>query len=837
MKIKLLIALVVMCLCLVSCDLGDLGGMLGSGSSSNDNGTESSITGIGSWNGEIGGTIPGGGVEDSDVQSGETEDSNVQSGETEDSDVQSGEDEDSDVQSGEAEDSDVQSGETEDTTDSSTDASTGDGNDTTESGVPGDNPGDKEETEDNASLSLEELETVIYNAKVDEDTKAELLEEIEKLKSNIEKIEKDDSLTEDEKAAAREDCLHNLQDKLQDVSEKGDKSLKEIAKLLKRSDNELIHKLGKALLSKDEDTVRDALEEIADEIEHIRCDKENLEEKLDNTQEEIDHTFEKIEKILDEMDKIDADNNLTEEEKYDALDQLVDQKEQIENERDDLEVQKSYLENEFHELCDSAYDIASDIFDAVKDATDADIAYAIQGFAESLVELLDDAYLDIEDLIKDVEKALKKDKVGKEVAQAIDKIRKEIAKSLAGKDAKDILEDLKDIIENSSASLEDKAAMIDWLDEVRVEIFQNIIENEALSEEEKRAALFTKLREIVDELYEEVLSYAVKYEAQIKAFIEGNDAFFANIGKALLEEDIDALEKAIDEIKQINEFVTDAQWADIIGYMEDALNDIVDNEAISEKIKNIIEKYRGKIENALDKYEIDSIEAAKNVVAIAIDELAEHLKEFMREHFGKIAELKEMIKLLEIKLGISEGSDEENEEEPPVGGEDEKQDQGEQESGKPEEETITIPGFGSVSADVLNDEESLKTEVENQLGRPLTEEELKIIQSYLENLLGWNKPEDIVKPEDILKPEDTVKPDEPKDEPSDELEEPAIKEEPTPSEPTETVFIPGIGYISIDALYDEEMLNKEFDKMFGRPITEEEREIIAAYLTFIKQNK
>ena len=64
MKIKLLILLVVMCLCLVSCDLGDLGGMLGSGSSSNDNGTESSITGMGSWNGEIGGTIPGGGVEE-----------------------------------------------------------------------------------------------------------------------------------------------------------------------------------------------------------------------------------------------------------------------------------------------------------------------------------------------------------------------------------------------------------------------------------------------------------------------------------------------------------------------------------------------------------------------------------------------------------------------------------------------------------------------------------------------------------------------------------------------------------------------------------------------------
>jgi len=49
------------------------------------------------------------------------------------------------------------------------------------------------------------------------------------------------------------------------------------------------------------------------------------------------------------------------------------------------------------------------------------------------------------------------------------------------------------------------------------------------------------------------------------------------------------------------------------------------------------------------------------------------------------------------------------------------------------------------------------------------------------------------------------------------------------------VFIPGIGFISMKALFDDETLNREFDKMFGRPITAEEREIIAAYLDFVKQ--
>lgn len=50
----------------------------------------------------------------------------------------------------------------------------------------------------------------------------------------------------------------------------------------------------------------------------------------------------------------------------------------------------------------------------------------------------------------------------------------------------------------------------------------------------------------------------------------------------------------------------------------------------------------------------------------------------------------------------------------------------------------------------------------------------------------------------------------------------------------EVVFIPGIGEVPLEMLYDEEALVEEFDKMFGRPLTDADREMIKAYLDFIK---
>ena len=49
-----------------------------------------------------------------------------------------------------------------------------------------------------------------------------------------------------------------------------------------------------------------------------------------------------------------------------------------------------------------------------------------------------------------------------------------------------------------------------------------------------------------------------------------------------------------------------------------------------------------------------------------------------------------------------------------------------------------------------------------------------------------------------------------------------------------TIFIPGYGEIPLEWLYDKETLEREFDKMFGRPLTAADRQMIAAYLDFIK---
>jgi len=779
MKIKLFIALIVMCLCLVSCDMGNLGGLLdGSGESTGSNDATNNSVGDGTFESNA----PDGELGNGDVSSDVTEDSSASTEETTDSSNMGGEATD---------DTDLPSGGT-----------------------------DKEEddgTEEALRLGFEELEKILYNADLGEEDKAELTKKIEVLRAALEQIKGDEALSKDEKSDLRDDVLHDLQDTLEDMSESKDKAIKEIVKELKKSENDLVSALGKALSTKDEEGIKGALEDIVKELESLSYDSEDLKEELDNKQEELDQVEQNIQKIEDDMEKADQNEDLTEDERYELLDELVEEKEELENEKEELEQEKEEIQEDIQCILDMAYSLISDIYDSAKDAKDSEITDAIKSFAEGLFELANDALDEVDSLIKDIEKAFKKDKVGKEIAKAIDKIRHEIVRSLAGKDVSDIFEDLKDIVEGSDASPQDKEEAKDWLDKTHIEILQNIINNEELTEAQKQEALFNKLGEIVFELYENALSYAEKYEAQINVLIEESNKLFENIGSALLTGDIDALMAAIDEIKQINEMVTDQAWAMLVGGMGDAVNSIIKNEGISQKIRDIVEKYSEKIEKALEKYQIDSIEAAKELVDIALDELAEHLKNFMTEHFGKVEEFKEMIKLLEVKLGLRNEVDEEadEDEKPDVeNGEQQESEQKPNDEQKPSEgesdkkEEDFVPG---ISDELLNEE------FEKEFGRPMTEEELEKIKEYLE-LLGKENQDS----EGEQKPNDEPK-EEPNEEPKEELEE-----------QKEYVYVPGIGNISVDALLNDELLNEEFEKEFGRPMTEEERQMIKTYLQMIK---
>lgn len=49
------------------------------------------------------------------------------------------------------------------------------------------------------------------------------------------------------------------------------------------------------------------------------------------------------------------------------------------------------------------------------------------------------------------------------------------------------------------------------------------------------------------------------------------------------------------------------------------------------------------------------------------------------------------------------------------------------------------------------------------------------------------------------------------------------------------IYIPGLGNISLKDLNKAGVLNREFDKMFDKELTTEERQIIANYLDLLKQ--
>ena len=379
-------------------------------------------------------------------------------------------------------------------------------------------------------------------------------------------------------------------------------------------------------------------------------------------------------------------------------------------------------------------------------------------------------------------------------------------------------------------------------DEIRDELedlmdaLDKIEKDETLTEDAKKEAISNEYYSAVETL--KIIEDT--YKEQIDEFFETNNEIIKEVGNALLNNDKQKLNEIIKIVKYYNKEFHTKTWAEIFNSLNEEFEKFMGSEKISQELKDIVFGYKDTVEKALEKYGIDSEEEIKELVSNAIDEFSNELISFMEAHFDKVQRFKNMVELLEKKLGIFDESKDDNEEmqkpdaeqpsEKP--NEEPKDDVGTPDieeivpPAEPSDNQVFIPGIGNISIDALLDEETLNKEFDKMFGRPITEEEKKIIEAYLDFIKEENK--------EPQKPDAEQPSEKPNEEPKDDVETPDIEEIVPPAEPGDNqVFIPGIGNIS-DALLDEETLNKEFDKMFGRPITEEERELIEAYLQQIK---
>ena len=236
-------------------------------------------------------------------------------------------------------------------------------------------------------------------------------------------------------------------------------------------------------------------------------------------------------------------------------------------------------------------------------------------------------------------------------------------------------------------------------------------------------------------------------------------------------------------------------------------------------MKDIVSDYKDALQDAKDhnNSQNGSEEEAKDMVNGATDKFNEDLKDFMEDHFGG-QELGE-----ELIGGLTQGQENLNKENG-GGGEEEKDngsssDKGENQEGDKQD--------GSQSDDTSGSGDQTEGSGDQTDGSG-------------DQQTPGSGGEDPTKPGEDGKGETEQPPEGNSSEQTpgsgDGTQGDHFTDEKPEEDKNDEVFIPGIGFISMKALFDDETLNREFDKMFGRPITAEEREIIAAYLDFVKQD-
>ena len=245
--------------------------------------------------------------------------------------------------------------------------------------------------------------------------------------------------------------------------------------------------------------------------------------------------------------------------------------------------------------------------------------------------------------------------------------------------------------------------------------------------------------------------------------------------------------------------------------MIEDLKDIMNNGEISDEMKDIVEDYKGKLEDALQKAEGETdpetgeqitppdMPGAKEDVENATNEFNKDLSDFMEDHFGAQEMGKDMIGNLDqaqdnLNGDKSENQEGENQEGENQQGGDKQEQEGDSQQGGDKEQEGQNPegdkqeqegeqGKGESESDKENESDSeSEGDSENE--------------SDSENTGGGGNSE--------------------------------YKDE-------ATIFIPGFGNMTFQDLVDQGVLNDEFDKMFDRELTEEERQFIANYLDTVKK--
>jgi clumping factor A len=288
-----------------------------------------------------------------------------------------------------------------------------------------------------------------------------------------------------------------------------------------------------------------------------------------------------------------------------------------------------------------------------------------------------------------------------------------------------------------------------------------------------------------------------QYDKDTDSFQNSTNENFQQIGEALKENNKDKLDQATDNIKQENNQTTDGAWKETISDLIEDLENIKQDSGISDEMKDIVSDYQEKLENALDKaegeYDFETGEeiqapdmpGAKEDVENATNEFNKDLSDFMEDFFGGQELGKDLMgNLSNAQNNLNGGQKPEDDQNQPgqqpegdkQEGETDKGDKGDQESNNQEGESDK--GDQETDSDKESDSES-ETGSESENG----------------SSGGGQKP--------------TVD--------------------------KTTIYIPGYGEVSIEELVALGLLDAEFDKMFDKELTEEERQTIANYLDLIKK--
>ena len=550
---------------------------------------------------------------------------------------------------------------------------------------------------------------------------------------------------------------------------------------------------------KEQQIIQDGFEEIEKIIEESKADEEFKEELR-----------EEIKDLEDKLEQIEKDETLTEQEKADAKDEamletqdklqdkvekedeamkeIADKLQQSDNElikdlgdalesqdKDKIDEALDNIKEHFKDPNTTQQDknnMLGEIFESMQEAPRTDTTDAFEDYVQNMDK--GDYDNATEDLKNNLEDILNENQTNKDVADKLDEIRQEITGNTQNENS-NLMEDMKDQIFEGDASAQDKVDAEQWLDKNNQQIKDEILNNDNLTEQEKQDAVGDKYQDMKEEIANGMDKDKQQFDKDSELFEDSNNSNFNEIGEALKENNKDKIDNATNNMQQDNQTHTNEAWKEMVEDIIGDLDDILQGDS-SEELKDIVSDYKNGLQNALDKFESDQ-EGAKEDYKNATDKFNSDMKDFMEDFYGG-QELGQ-----ELMGSLTNGQNELNKDENSPAPSD-KEEPGEQGQGKPEQEE-NKPGQ---EGDKPNEEPSENPGQSGESQDPTTGEESSGDGVH-------NKPV-----------EDDTK-----------------------------IYIPGIGEVTLKELAGMGLLDDEFDKMFDKELTTEEREMIANYLDLIKK--